>query len=1062
MAKQRLDESQLDFSDLQDGDVTNTSGNIGVIKHNRVAVASPTGNDDSGDGYAIGSIWIYNDVVYIATSVGVGSATWQQIYPTPATSITGILPLANGGLGGLTAGVIPMGNGAGAAVASPITSDGSNRIIFGSASYLVTNLYGGAGRQSATPSAWGVNGTNGLGTNINGGHLDLSPGASTGSGIGGSFRIFTTPASASSAIENTRILALEVDGAGNVGVGTLATAIGAKFQVVGTTRIGVSTSAYADFANNTDGISIIGTSSMGGRVTIGREATVGGATSVGIGYLANASGDGGVAVGGQSNATGLWSTALGYIADAGGSYSLALGTNADAPYNESIAIGPYATTAEDNSCVIGSHNSRIDSIYGGKGYENAVPTGWGLYGTHAVGTDIAGGGIYLLGGYGTGTGNGGPVRFYTAPPSGSSGASRNLPILAMEINGAGNVGIGTLANTIGAKLHVIGTTRLGATSVSYADINVSGTTGISIIGSASSSTAITIGREATIGAGGAIGMGYLASAGGTQSIAIGRQSSASGTSSVALGYLAIASNTGTLALGNDANATVANCMAIGVSSRSNHSESIAIGYGATTNEANTCVFGSNNATINRIYGGKGASNASPTGWGLYGTQGLGTDIIGGNILLAGGRSTGTGAGGNVLFYTAPPGGSSGTSLNAHAIRAIIDTNGNFAINNGSAITAGTVARFVVYDATVQATARFGYNSTNFWDLTVNAAGNMTLATNTGTAISIGKGATIIAAYANSLGFEASAGTQYSIAIGYQAATTVGQGTIAIGRSASASNSGSIGLGYLATAAGIAGVAVGQGADAGGQWATAIGYNAKVSGTDATALGHGAEANFLESMALGAYATCTAANQLVIGSDVAPLNTIYLGRGTSTTATPSITMLVTPGTHATNLLGSGLIIGAGTGVGTGVGGSIQLQTAPASGVSGVNGTLTTRFQITGAGAIGFHGVTPYARPTAYTQTYSTASRTHAALTYTALTDSSAGTAGGTLAALPNPTDTPATADALRDDLVTNVWPVLRNWIASVNAKLAAAVVDLTNLKQVVNSIIDDHQAYGLFQ
>lgn len=57
---------------------------------------------------------------------------------------------------------------------------------------------------------------------------------------------------------------------------------------------------------------------------------------------------------------------------------------------------------------------------------------------------------------------------------------------------------------------------------------------------------------------------------------------------------------------------------------------------------------------------------------------------------------------------------------------------------------------------------------------------------------------------------------------------------------------------------------------------------------------------------------------------------------------------------------------------------------------------------------------------------------------ALTDSSVGTAGDTIAALPTLTDTPATADALRDDLNTNVWPVLRNWIASATAKVNAVL------------------------
>lgn len=60
----------------------------------------------------------------------------------------------------------------------------------------------------------------------------------------------------------------------------------------------------------------------------------------------------------------------------------------------------------------------------------------------------------------------------------------------------------------------------------------------------------------------------------------------------------------------------------------------------------------------------------------------------------------------------------------------------------------------------------------------------------------------------------------------------------------------------------------------------------------------------------------------------------------------------------------------------------------------------------------------------------------ALGIVSLTDNSAGTPGDTIAALPTLTDSPATQDALRDDLNTNVWPVLKNWIASVTAKVNA--------------------------
>lgn len=45
------------------------------------ATVGPTVNEDSGDGYAIGSIWIdvTADQVYMATDVSVGAAVWKQL-----------------------------------------------------------------------------------------------------------------------------------------------------------------------------------------------------------------------------------------------------------------------------------------------------------------------------------------------------------------------------------------------------------------------------------------------------------------------------------------------------------------------------------------------------------------------------------------------------------------------------------------------------------------------------------------------------------------------------------------------------------------------------------------------------------------------------------------------------------------------------------------------------------------------------------------------------------------------------------------------------------------------
>jgi hypothetical protein len=88
-------------------------------------------------------------------------------------------------------------------------------------------------------------------------------------------------------------------------------------------------------------------------------------------------------------------------------------------------------------------------------------------------------------------------------------------------------------------------------------------------------------------------------------------------------------------------------------------------------------------------------------------------------------------------------------------------------------------------------------------------------------------------------------------------------------------------------------------------------------------------------------------------------------------------------------------------------------------------------------VGFYNVTPVTRPTAYTQTYATATRTHAAATADAVSETAATTS------TPWGYTTQAQADSL---------PVEVNDLRD----------DLLNLKQVVNSIIDDLQAVGICQ
>lgn len=58
-----------------------------------------------------------------------------------------------------------------------------------------------------------------------------------------------------------------------------------------------------------------------------------------------------------------------------------------------------------------------------------------------------------------------------------------------------------------------------------------------------------------------------------------------------------------------------------------------------------------------------------------------------------------------------------------------------------------------------------------------------------------------------------------------------------------------------------------------------------------------------------------------------------------------------------------------------------------------------------------------------------------------TDNVGGAVASVLAAIPDPADTPATADALRDDLVANVLPKIRDALSSLAAKENATRAEL---------------------
>jgi hypothetical protein len=76
--------------------------------------------------------------------------------------------------------------------------------------------------------------------------------------------------------------------------------------------------------------------------------------------------------------------------------------------------------------------------------------------------------------------------------------------------------------------------------------------------------------------------------------------------------------------------------------------------------------------------GNGDTSATPISSTLRTTNGSGTDIAGASLTIQGGRGTGTGAGGSLLFSTAAA-GTTGSSLNAATERMRIDASGNVGI-----------------------------------------------------------------------------------------------------------------------------------------------------------------------------------------------------------------------------------------------------------------------------------------------------------------------------------------------------------------------------------------------
>lgn len=279
----------------------------------------------------------------------------------------------------------------------------------------------------------------------------------------------------------------------------------------------------------------------------------------------------------------------------------------------------------------------------------------------------------------------------TTTEAGTAGSTATGPAAL----GAVDYNIVTWAATTNAHCYDVWRTAGGATQGKIATCTTSplNDTGLAGVGAGtepvtnftgavnSANAGIVLGYGAT-GVGGAnVVLGYLAQSAGSQGVAIGATAMATGNYSVAVGRVTTASagnstavgtstttagvsgisigstitNDGanSYAIGNNITIPATSNLALAVGSGANiganSPTSIAIGPVATVpaTRPNIMVVGGDAYQISDVYFSEGVTNATPLAYTINGTGGSGADIVGGDLQLAPGISTGAAVPGKV-------------------------------------------------------------------------------------------------------------------------------------------------------------------------------------------------------------------------------------------------------------------------------------------------------------------------------------------------------------------------------------------------------------------------------
>ncbi len=427
---------------------------------------------------------------------------------------------------------------------------------------------------------------------------------------------------------------------------------------------------------------------------------------------------------------------------------------------------------------------------------------------------------------------------------------------------------------------------------------------------------------------------------GASSERFGFGSSADGASATALGWLSSASGDGDLAVGGGAESSGGYSIAIGYGAQSTGVQGISLGFTASAS-GNASVALGNFASASSVMGHAFGYSAT-------------SSALGG--LAIGQAATVNGTAGIAL------GG--GTAAGAHelVIGGEYDTFNSidYGINNvyiGNGVTNATPQSFAL-----NATGGQGANI---------AGANIAIAGGKGTGSAVGGNILFQYAPAGSSGSSLNS-LQTACAISGTNGSLNCPGTGAFsarfGSGATAGGLGANAFGTNANAGGLSAAAYGGNAYAPSDYATALGSlasslgpNSVAAGALATAYDNGsafgayAFANN-NSIALGYSAATSAANQLVIGSGSASIQTAYIGNGV-TNATPQGFSLNATGGSGTNIAGANMTLASGRATGNAAGGNILFQTSDVGSSGSTLQTLTTKATLLANGNFGIGTAAP---------------------------------------------------------------------------------------------------------